>query len=277
MKTLVSHISVDLDSIVSCWLIKKFLPGWDKACLVFVSSGSTLNNLPPDDDPDVIHVDTGMGRFDHHQIKQRLSATRRVFDYLSEKSYIEPKNSEALDRMVEYVTAVDNFQEVYFPDPTADYHDFSIYQTIEGLKIKLLDDLKVMDYAFPLIDGLLLVFKNKINAEKEIKKGYSFTSRWGRSIALETGNEDAVRLAQKMGYTFVIRKDPNKGYIRIKTVPDPKYNLAGLYAELVAIDPKATWYLHVSGNMLLNGSSTKPNAVPSTLTLQKVIEIARKM
>ena len=41
-------------------------PGWDKAEVKFVPAGKTLNSNPPDVDPEIIHVDTGLGKFDHH-------------------------------------------------------------------------------------------------------------------------------------------------------------------------------------------------------------------
>ena len=66
MTIIVSHIWPDLDSITSIWLLKRF-GGYKDAELAFIPTGNTLNGMPVDSDPEVIHVDTGRGRFDHHQ------------------------------------------------------------------------------------------------------------------------------------------------------------------------------------------------------------------
>jgi nanoRNase/pAp phosphatase (c-di-AMP/oligoRNAs hydrolase) len=67
MKILVTHFSPDLDAISSCWLIKRYLPDWHTASIKFVPAGQTFENKPVDSVSNIIHVDTGLGRFDHHQ------------------------------------------------------------------------------------------------------------------------------------------------------------------------------------------------------------------
>lgn len=275
MNTLVTHVSADLDSVASCWLIQKYLPGWQKADLIFIPQQTIVENHPVDAEKNFIYVDTGMGKFDHHQYAKRLSATEVVFKYLCQEELIDKKDLSALERMVEFVTAIDNFNEVYFPEPTADVYDFTLYQLIDGLKVRLKDDLKVTMAIYPFLEAALLIMKNKIRAEKEIDKGLIFTSVWGKTLAIESSNEEVMKLAQKKGITCVIRRDPVRKFIRIKTIPTRKYDLTPLYNKLVKIDPKATWFLHMSKNMLLNGSSTNPKAIPTSLTLQKMIEIVK--
>ncbi|MFN4213065.1 MAG: chromate resistance protein ChrB domain-containing protein, partial [Microgenomates group bacterium] len=128
MKYIVTHLSADLDSITSCWLIKRFLPGWKKAKIILVPAGSTLNNKPADDNPEVIHVDTGLGRFDHHQTDEFTCATKKVFEYLQEKKYLKKNQIKPLERIVEFVNLIDHFQEVYFPQAENDRYDFSLHQ-----------------------------------------------------------------------------------------------------------------------------------------------------
>ena len=71
MKIIVTHFSPDLDAITSIWLIKKFLPGWQDAEVQFAPAGKALDNRSPDENPDIIHVDTGLGKFDHHQSNEK--------------------------------------------------------------------------------------------------------------------------------------------------------------------------------------------------------------
>src|SRR5687768_6706303 len=99
MKTLVTHMSPDLDALMSSWLILRFLPKWGEAELAFVPAGKTLNNMPPDSDPAIIHVDTGMGKFDHHQNGDYTCASKKVFEYLIEENLIPVKLQPSLERM----------------------------------------------------------------------------------------------------------------------------------------------------------------------------------
>jgi len=273
MKTIVTHLSVDLDSITSCWLIKRFLPGWSKAIVKFVPAGSTLNSQPPDEKKEVIHVDTGLGRFDHHQTRDYTCATKLMYEFLVEKHYLDHKLIAPLDRVTCHVNDIDHFAEVNFHDPTADCYDFSLHQLIEGLRATLRTDQKIIEVSFQLLDSVLHIFRKKIKAESDLLRGFTFRSKWGKAIAFETINEDSIRLALKSGYSLALRKDPEKKSVRIKTLPDKRIDLTPIYEKIKKIDKRGSWFLHISKNMLLNGSSTNPNFIPTGLSLKKLIEI----
>ncbi|MBI4004622.1 chromate resistance protein [Candidatus Roizmanbacteria bacterium] len=275
MKTIVTHIHPDLDAITSIWLIKRFLPDWQDADIAFVSAGATYKNLPPDGDPDIIHVDTGLGKFDHHQTDEFTSATKRVFTYLGDKHSITDPSIEALEHIVQQVTEIDHFAEANYPEPTHDRYDFMLTQLIEGLHNLMKDNTSVVNYVLTLLDALLILFENKTKAEHEIKTGFVFESKWGKTLAIETKNEEVMKLALKIGYGMVIRKDPEKGNIRIKTLPKKEMDITPIYKIMQKLDPQATWFLHASKNILLNGSSKGPTMIPSVLPLKKVIEIVR--
>jgi hypothetical protein len=216
--------------------------------------------------------------FDHHQMEDRnLCAAKRVFDYLVQQKHIKPHDAEPLSRIVDFVVEIDNFKEVFFPEPTSDIYDFSLHQIIEGLKGVVTPDTERCEIGFTLLDAALQIFRNKVRAEKEIKVGLIFQSHWGRSLALETRNEEAMRLALLSGFDFVVRKEVERGYVRIKTRPDARLDLTPLYKKLSQADPEATWFLHASKNMLLNGTSKNPDMKPSRLPLQKVVEIIKKI
>ena len=48
-----------------------------------------------------------------------------------------------------------------------------------------------------------------------------------------------------------------------------------LYERLKKEDPDATWFLHASRHMVLNGSAKNPDMKPSNKTLQELIEIIK--
>lgn len=278
MKMVVAHISVDLDAVTSSWLVVRFMPGWKNSSFQFVPAGQTLGNKPPDENPDIIHVDTGLGKFDHHQFSSnKLSATKRVFEYLKKRECIKKRDIPAVSRIVDFVTLIDNFGEVYFHEPTSDIYDFSLHQLTEGLKSINKNDEEIMSFMFTALDAILELFKKKIHAEEEVKKGFVFKTVWGKGLAMETQNEEALKYALKLGYKVVVRRNPEKRFIRIKTLPEKAIDLTSTYKKVVAIDPDATWFLHSGKHMLLNGSSKNPQAKVSSLSLKKVIEILQSI
>jgi len=305
MKIVVTHSSPDLDAISSVWLIKKFLPGWEDAKAEFVPAGERFKDAKLDPElrgpiekignDEVIHVDTGMGPLDHHQTADdRVCAASLTFDYVKAEHFlhnqaISGEKIEVLDRLIKIIVDIDHFKEVFWEDPTADYHDFTLIGVLDGLKIEKPDqDQYYVDFISQSFDALLHELENKIWAEKEIaEKGIKFKTRFGEGIGFETINDSVIKLAQKKGYVVVVRKDPRKGYVRIKARPtderlvsektadvkDKDINLTLMYEMFKKIDPEATWFLHISKKMLLNGSVKNPKMKPTKLSLNDIIKV----
>lgn len=277
MKTVVIHPSVDLDCITASWVIKRFFPGWEEAEIEFIPYDGLWNEIAVDSDPDVLYVDVGRGKFDHHQRSEYTSATKLVYEHASQQGFLDPKTDRALGRLVVLVNEIDHFAEWNYPDADSDRWDLALFQIIGGLKQKGYKDRAVIDLTYTCLDGILQLFKNKSKAEEEIGQGYVFQSRWGKTLGMNTGNDEAMRLAQKSGYQMVVTKNPDDGSARIKTIPSDKLDLTPLYEKIKEKDTKGSWYLHISKNMLLNGSKKKPGYVASPLTLQQLIEIIRQL
>lgn len=277
MKTIVTHISPDTDALTSIWLIRKFLPGWSESVVQFVPAGATLDKKPPDENPDIIHVDTGLGKFDHHQNNANTCAAKKVFEFINAEVSLKSNFSEALERMVDIINDFDHFREVFLTDPDQDVYDFLIIGIIDGMRLNLQDDLKLVEISGFIFDGILQTFLNKVRAEEQLDKGLIFESRWGKTLAVESESEDVSRIAQKRGFNMVIRKSRKRGYLKIKTRPEPKLNLKKLHEILVKKDPAATWFYHASGHILLNGSTKNPDMKPTTLTLPQVVDIVKNI
>lgn len=303
MKIVVTHTSPDWDAIGSVWLIKKYLPGWYGAKVQFVPAGQRLegSTIKDGDDPiekvdedEVVHVDTGLGPLDHHQTNdQEVSGTSRVWDYVREESRkaginITKEHEEAVSRIVKIIVDIDHFKEVFWSSPDADYHEFSLLGVLDGLKLlKPEENDYYVAFGIECLDALMHQFENRIWAENEIKEhGVEFATKWGKGIGFETLNDTVIKLSQKMGYIIVVRKDPRKGYVRIKAKPlskeekakgkeDP--DLTPVYDIVMKRDLKATWFLHVSKKMLLNGTPKNPKMVPSKLSLDEVIQILKSI
>ncbi len=271
MKTIVTHIGPDLDAIASVWLVKTFFPGWEEASVAFVPAGTTLDGKGADDDPAVIHVDTGFGKYDHHQTNDDTCAALLVYDVVKTMR----GSDAALERLLAVVNDVDHFREVFFPNPTADFWDIGLVAQIDGWRLIHADNpIKIIELGMQALDGIYKVFQNKLWAERELKdRGVEFETKWGKGIGVETTNDETIHLAQKMGYTIAVRKDPKKGYVRIKSLPNDAIDLEPVYAVFSQMEPTATWFLHASHHMVLNGSSKNPDMRPTKQTLRQIIEV----
>lgn len=275
MKTIVTHIGPDCDAITSVWLVKMFFPGWEEASLGFVPAGTSLGGRPPDDNPEIIHVDTGFGRFDHHQTNADTCASILVYEEIKKTRGADP----ALERLINVINDIDHFREVFFPNPTADFWDLGLEAQIDGWRLLYSDNpIKIVDLGMNALDAIYKTFQNKIWAEKELKeKGIEFNSKWGKGIGVTTANDDVVHLAQKMGYMIAVRKDPKKGYLRVKSFPKEAIDLEELYNKFKKDEPDATWFLHASHHMVLNGSNKNPDMRPSKKSLQEIIEVIKNL
>ena len=282
MFTVVTHHTPDLDAITSVWLIKRFLPNWQDSQVKFVPAGKTLDDQIPETDAHVLHVDTCFGMLDHHQSDADTCAAKKTYAYL--RTQIDKKgkwSDEALERICDVVNFYDHFGEAKFKDATADYHTFDSVSIIDGLKFVFENDVeqnhKILETGFIMLDAIYKVMQEKVWAEEIIETdGIKFKSQWGKAIAFETLNDAVLKVSQKMGYVVSVRKDPKKGYVRIKGLPGTQVDFTRSYETLKRKDPKATWFLHSSKKILLNGTTKNPDMRPTKLGLEEIIGVLRK-
>ena len=306
-RLIVTHKAPDLDAVASSWILKRFLPGWENAEVKTVPAGNKLAGnytvsgeaIETVDGAEVIHVDTGMGKLDHHQDKDdSICATKLAFEYVlpfeNENGLLPNKHKrEALRRIVEYVVDDDHFQEVFYENPESDAYDMSIVGLLHGIKLLYpKEDETTVKFGMDLLDAALHEMESKVHAEEEIKeKGIRFDTKWGKGLAVESANDAIMKLAQTLGYVISVRKDPDTQSIRIKARParrkgrefpegvleDVDVDLGEVYEKLKKMDPDATWFNHISGRMLLNGSSKNPTMKGTKLSLAEVVEVLQNL
>lgn len=286
-KLIVTHANPDLDAVTAVWLIKRFWNGWEDAELSFVPAGETIESFHQKQkktlptriaQSEVVHVDTGMGEFDHHQDNQDTCAAKLIFEKLADGfAHGKRFHKEALERLVHVVNDIDHFRQVYFPNPTADYYQFLLVDILDGLNLMYNEsgngDIQVVEHGMSALDGIYRVLQNKVHAEHEIEgnEKVEVKTRAGKAVGFSTGNDAVLDMAQKMGYAIVVRKDPKKGYVRIKALPEKGINLTKTYELLKKEDPDATWFLHSSKAMILNGSTKNPTMRATTLGLETIL------
>jgi len=279
MKKIITHINPDLDAVAAVWVIKRFLPGWKEAEVEFVEATADGEKIPGvDSEPEVLYVDVGRGKLDHHQTNDYLSATRLCWDYVLEQRQFQPLKEieeRAGAKLVEIVTEVDNAQDLKWEEVGKDRYYFYLHILIDGLRGLGESDQQVLEFGFRALDSAFLTLKNKIRAEEDLKKGAEFQTPWGKAIALESANKRVLWEGEIEGFVLVVKKNPENGAIQIYARPDSKVNLTAAYQKFKKMDPLADWFLHASGKLLLNESSVNPNMRPTKLSLDQIIEVLK--
>jgi len=285
-KLLVTHHSPDLDAVGAVWMLKRFdSQHYANAQVAFVDSGNTIELEEAEKKGyqlhEVTHVDTGLGEFDHHQPErgqQHISATSLTYDHVCE-IHPEYKQDKALAAVAAFVTDIDHFGEVYWPESGEIRHNFMIQELLRGYEFTdPHNDDAQLHFGMQCLDNAYASLKQYQAALDSIEeKGMTFESAFGKSLAIETRNDTVIKLAQKQGHMLVIRKDPKLGNARIKLRPDCDRDLKTLEEKIKQVDTKGTWYYHPSGKMLLNGSTKRKDQTPTPLPLAEIVALIKEI
>jgi hypothetical protein len=284
-RLIVTHHAPDLDAIGAVWLLKRFdNQNYADAQEAFVDSGSQVNPSEAERLGFQMHqvttVDTGLGEFDHHQPDRghmQICATSLVYDYIC-RVHPEEKENEALKYLVDFVTDVDHFGEIHWPEANSPRYCFMIHELIFGFEqVDPHNDESQMHFGLQCLDCAYASLKETFQAEKTIKEGETFELKTHKCLGIETRNDRVIKFAQRAGFALVVRKDPKSGEMRIKARPDIDLDLKGLYERIMELDPIGSWYYHPSGKMLLNGSRKQRHQRPTPLSLQQVIKLLKEI
>lgn len=273
-KIIVTHSSPDFDGIPAIWLFKKFHPDFSDARVEFVPAGTTLNNAPVDSDPEIVHVDTGMGIFDHHQTNEFTCGVQLVYEHLVKEGYISAED-EAMARLIRILTEMDHGWDNYkWPDLANDRNEFFVHNVLVGFKIlNPNQDSKYVEWVTACMEAIYKVLQNKVHAEMEIERGVKFKTKWGDGVGVETVNDTVLDVGIKSGYAIVFRKDPAKGFLRITGSNSHNVDLTYAYEKFLEKDHEATWFLHASKVLLRNGSTRNPSMKATKLGVSEVVEV----
>lgn len=287
MKLLVTHHSPDLDAIGAVWMLKTFAAqDFADAKVAFVDPGCTISEaeimsqgMRPQDFEEIVHVDTGLGDFDHHQPDrgmQHICATSLTYDYCAQL-HPELAHDAALQELVRIVTDIDHFEECFWPEANDARYAFMVHELLDGLqRAGIHTDETQLHFGMTCLNGVYKKLEEIEKAKEVMLGGQEFSTRWGKGIALETKNDTVIKYAQKAGYAVVIKRDPEQGHIRIKAVPKAGVDLTPLANRVMAEDPAATWYFHPAKTMLLNGSDKWKNKIATTLSLEQMVELVHE-
>lgn len=258
---LVGHFAPDLDCITAIWLLKRFANA-EGAELQFVPSGQTLGGFPADSNPSVIHVDTGGGRFDHHQ---RFS-TELCAAELVRRAFIP--NDTAIKKIVYHVCQIDNARQTS-SDPSC----LNVTALIAGYNQIYPDSpAAVVAAMLPNLDAWYHYEQCQAQALQAFAQRIEFDTPWGMGIAVESETGGSSTMAYGYGAVLYAYRDA-RGWMGIAAQSRSAVDLSQVYAELRVIDAGADWYLHPNRRLLLCGTAKSPPRSPSRLSLVELVAV----
>lgn len=283
---LVTHHAPDLDAVGAVWLFTRFdQQDYADAQFAFVNPGAKLSEAEAEKHGfalhEVTHVDTGLGEFDHHQPEfggdHSVCASSRVLEHLTAK-YPQLKDNKALQAVVAFITQIDHFGEIHWPESCEDRSVFMIQELLSGFEsFPNRTDESQLQFGMQCLDAAYASMVSFKKAEEIlVSKGTVFLVQDTKCLGIETRNDAVIKLAQKKGFALVIRKDPESGIARIKVRPDCLISLRKVADRILEKDTTGSWYYHPSDKMFINGSAKQDSAQPTPLSLSELIELVKK-
>ena len=259
--TIVGHLAPDLDCVTAIWIMIRFDHN-DDAELEFVPAGTTWQGRPADVDPRVVHVDTGGGRFDHHQRKSRNLCSAELVRRATAAYDL------ALERMVRQVCLIDHALA-----PAGEQGFFNINALITGYNLLFPNRPRhVAQAMFPNLDAWYEHETRQLRLEQAFARRLEFDTRWGLGIAMESEDGGSSKLAYRQGAVLYAYRDGH-GWMGVAAQARSSVDLTPVYQTLQVVDQDADWYLHPSTRLLLCGSAKAPPRVPSRLSLPELVSV----
>jgi hypothetical protein len=233
--------------------------------ITFVPAGRTLDGCLPDANPEVVHVDTGGGRFDHHHTTDTtLSAAELV------RRELAPKD-EALRHLVDQVTRIDH-AEAY---PGRQQVFFNINDLIAGYNA--LYPNRPHHVAQAMLANLDAWYEHElrqVRMEHAFARRLEFDTRWGLGIAMQSDDGGSSRLAYSHGAVLYAYRD-RRGYMGVAAQQRSDVDLEAIYHDLQRCDSLADWYLHPNHRLLLCGTPKAPPRQCSALSLKELVDMLK--
>jgi hypothetical protein len=276
-KMIVTHIHPDLDAIMSAWMLVRFDQSrYGDAKFEFVPAPTTYKGLPPDNDPNIVHVDVGGGKFDHHKPGGFTTcASKLVWEELIAEGLVSPTDT-ALKEMAAIALEIDTFADCYWPGTDQPRMAMMLHEVIPALhRLQTHDNEAVLRMVFVYLDGVYQRLKDWEKGKEAIMEGEEFESAWGKGIAVSTAADDVSKTAQKMGYEIVVINDTTHGHLKIKTAPAVKLPLKAIYDKICERESPDRWVYHNSGHMLFSGSDKGGLQEKTQLHLNDLLEMIK--
>ena len=269
MKTLVTHINPHLDDIFAIWLLKKYDPKYNSFEIDFISAS---HDKASEETADKVFVGTGGGKFDEHKEGLATCAGSLVFDFLKKENSLtkDELTIKALEEMVEWNRQIDMGLA-----PTSEFGEYSIQAFIrskDSEKESSLDDVKL---GRKILDRVLEVQMRTQQSLKDWENRVEFETEFGKTVAVKSETIDRPFCKRAGGDLFLLVSPKYHG-VQFFT-PSHNLDLSSIYDKLKILDPEADWFLHQSHHMVLCGSSAAPDAKPTKLSFEQLIDLLKSL
>ncbi len=235
--------------------------GATNVALHFVPAGETLDGQVVDSDSAIIHVDTGGGRYDHHQ---RYSLDECAAELV--RRAIAPEN-QVLAQLVNQVLLIDT------ASASATEQAFTVTSLIAGFNLLFPNSpSQVASAMLPNLDAWYEHESRLLRLADSFAARIEFDTPWGLGVAVESADGASSRMAYGLGAVLYVYRDGN-GWMGVVARSRSHVDLAELYAEVRRLDGDADWYLHPNRRLLLCGTAKAPARTPSRLSLDELVQI----
>lgn len=280
-----THVSVDIDAVSSAWAARKFIPGAEKAEIVFVPANWDGAEMEKGD----YAVDIYAGGKGIKGAKDTDGRTHSCFRTIVER-YALREDQLALRDLVAFIDADDstgNAFKVLFPNTTKEeqykLRSTSLGITFAAIKCKFgSDDNMVVERWSEILDGILFVGRDRQNAIDQAE-----TIPVVGGVAIVYNMKSSVRriLFQGFGARMIVFVDNN--IIGINRAEDEKtrtdhpairaaVEAAGEHVSERDGGETGKWFAHPYGFLFCWGSRKAPAKTPSKVRPEDLAEAIRK-
>ncbi|OGE38334.1 hypothetical protein A3B45_00790 [Candidatus Daviesbacteria bacterium RIFCSPLOWO2_01_FULL_39_12] len=269
MGTLITHINPHLDDVFAIWLLKKYDSKYAEYEVDFISA---THDKGGEETEERVFVGTGGGKFDEHKEGLKTCAGSLVFDYLKNEGLL-PKDElavKALEEMVEWNKKID-----MGTIPIEAYDEFSVPAFIRSRDNKKESSLKDVQLGSEILDRILRVLKKKQQSSVDWQERVEFQTRFGKTVAVKSNTIDRPFCKRAGGDLFILLSPKYHG-VQFFT-PSQSLDLSPIYEKVKKMDPEADWFLHQSHHMVLCGSSAAPDAKPTRLSFDELVEVVKNL
>jgi hypothetical protein len=266
---IVTHVKPHLDEVCCVWLIRRFWPGAAGADVRFV-----LNNYvgaDVDADPQRLFVGVGLGRFDEHRGALGECATTLVWQELTKLVFLDDLTRTAVERLITWVKDEDLGKHKGLAN-----QDFSLPVILQGAYLAGgQSSSAMMDLGVSCLDALYETERQNVVLLKDWAERREVPSHFGRTVALITDADLVDGYAYEQGYDLVLLTNRAGTYHAFRARAGAPIDLTPVAEAIRQMDPGASWFFHHGKHMLMLGGDHQPDATPSRLSLDDMIELVK--
>lgn len=266
---IITHEKPHFDEVCATWLVSRFWPGGQDVAISYVRNSYTEPDI--DANPQRLVIGVGRGKYDEHRGVAGECAATLVWQELKGKAALDQLGAVAVEHILKYVLADDLGQH----RGQADYA-FTIPALLEGSYVASgKSSTAMMALGWQMMDALYAQERLAAALMRDWEAHREVPSRYGKVAAVVTDSSGVDDLAYSQGYDMVLIINRAGTYRGFRARAGSPIDLTPVAEAIHEQDPGANWFFHHSKHLLLLGGDHQPDATPSRLTLEDMIELVR--